>query len=117
MTRRADYPWGRWVRVSDAHYYACGGDRRYFNTYFKPHLTVIQLSKQGRAYVRADIDAIAEKIETELRNGRACAEKGETHAWHARERAASERTPLVTKSSTSKSTGSRFTHGSEQSAR
>src|SRR3712207_760522 len=69
MTRRADYPWGRWVRVSEAHYYACGGDRRYFDKYFKPHLTSIQLSKQGRAYMRAEIDAVAENIELEFATG------------------------------------------------
>ena len=116
MTRRADYPWGRWVRVSEAHYYACGGDRRYFDKYFKPHLTSIRLSKQGRAYVRAEIDAVAENIETRIRNGRACDEKGD-NAWLERERAASLRMPKATKSSASKSAVRRSSLDSEMSVR
>src|SRR5215210_4045189 len=117
MPRRADFPWGRWVRVSEAHYYACGGDRRYFDAHFKPHLTAIKLSKQGRAYVRADIDAVAENIETRTRNGRACDEKGVTHAWHERERAASQPMPKATKSSASKSAEKRSSRDSELSVR
>ena len=117
MPRRADYPWGRWVRVSEAHYYACGGDRRYFDKYFKPHLTSIQLSKQGRAYVRAEIDAVAENIETRIRNGRACDEKGVTNAWHERERAASLQMPKATKSSANKSMAKRSSLDSEMSVR
>jgi hypothetical protein len=102
--------------VSEAHYYACGGDRRYFDKYFKPHLTSIQLSKQGRAYMRAEIDAVAENIETRTRNGRACDEKG-VNARLERERAASQPMPKATKSSASKSMAKRSSLDSEMSVR
>lgn len=68
MSRRADHPWGRWIRASEAHFYASAGDRRYFDQHFKPKLTQIHLGKQGRAYIRAEIDAIGESIENELRS-------------------------------------------------
>jgi hypothetical protein len=101
MSSRRDFPWGRWIRVSVAHHYL-GADRRWFDHNIKPQLTVIKVSKQARAFIRAEIDEAAAAVETLFRDGRPSLEKGE-YARVEREQAASQPMPKATKSSTSKS--------------
>src|SRR4030065_711595 len=94
---RREFPWGRWIRVSVAHHYLAV-DRRWFDQHIRPGLTIIKISKQARAFIRAEIDEAAERVETRLCDGRPSSEKG-VNAWVERERAASRQMPKVTRSS------------------
>src|SRR6478672_11731712 len=97
VSTRREFAWGRWIRVSIAHHYLAV-DRRWFDQHIRPSLTLIKISKQARAFIRAEIDEAAQRVEDSLRDGRPSSEKGVT-AWVERERAASLQMPKVTKSS------------------
>src|ERR1700752_4927864 len=115
MSRRRDFPWGRWIRVVDAHQYL-GVDKEWFADNIRPHVRVMAISKQARAIPRADIDAVAQRIEDAHGNGPGD-EKGVINAWPKREQAASPSMPRAIASSTSKSTEKPSSAGSAPSPR
>lgn len=87
MTTRRDFAWGRWIRVSVAHHYLAV-NRHWFSQHIRPELTVIKISKQARAFIRAEIDEVAERLERQSRESAANSghgnrpyshEKGVTH--------------------------------------
>ena len=65
---------GRWIRVSVAHHYLAV-DRRWFDQHIRPGLTLIKISKQARAFIRAEIDEAAQRVEDSLRDGRPSSEE------------------------------------------
>src|SRR4051812_36033121 len=93
---RREFAWGRWIRVSIAHHYLAI-DRRIFDLEFKPHLTVIAISRQARAYIKAEIDALAIKVETLHRVDRPAPTKGDI--WAEAKPAASPLMPTAIASS------------------
>ena len=58
MTTRRDFAWGRWIRVLVAHHYLAV-NRHWFSQQIRPELTVSKISKQARAFIRAEIDEVA----------------------------------------------------------
>ena len=115
MTTRRDYAWGRWIRVTVAHHYLAV-DRRWFDRHIKPGLTIIKISKQARAFIRAEIDEAAERVETQFCDGRPSLDKGD-NAWVERELAASRQMPKARKSSASKSSAKPFLVASAELAK
>jgi len=65
LSTRRNFAWGRWIRVSVAHHYL-QVDKAWFAKNVRPHLSVMQISRQAKAYRREDLDARAAQIECEL---------------------------------------------------
>lgn len=73
MSDGIDHP-ARWLRIGEAPSYL-GVSRRWFDENVRPHVLVIQLSKQAKVVVREELDAWPSTSRIDIATGRPATRK------------------------------------------